>query len=52
MPRLGRHVLPLDAPIQAVRFAARFAVDIENQFGPVADHLHEELTATLTDDGN
>ena len=52
MPRLGRHVLPSEAPVQTIRFAARFRtvfnaefevakhLDIDQQFGPVADHLH------------
>ena len=63
MPPLGRHVLPLDAPVQMIRFAARFRalfeseinvpkeLDIDAQFGSVADHLHfnkRDLAGTNT----
>ena len=52
LPRLGRHVLPYDAPVQQTRFAARFRsvldaelnvpkrFDVDEQFGSLADHLH------------
>jgi hypothetical protein len=52
MPRLGRHVLPQDAPVHLSRFAARFRsvfeaelnvpkpFDVDKQFGTVADNLH------------
>jgi hypothetical protein len=52
MPRLSRHILPLDAPIQLTRFAARFRavfdgdprvpkrLNLASDFGKIADHLH------------
>jgi len=52
LPRLARHVLPQEAPVQLIRFAARFRsifdaelgvpkrFDPDEQFGPIADHLH------------
>lgn len=55
IPRLSRHVLPLDAPIQLTRFAARFravfdanpeipkTLALTEHFGPIADHLHVNI---------
>lgn len=52
LPRLSRHVLPYDVPVQLTRFAARFRsvfveefevpkrFDLDEQFGSLADHLH------------
>jgi hypothetical protein len=52
LPRLGRHVLPHEAPVHLIRFAARFRgvfdselgvpkrFDVEGQFGRIAEYLH------------
>jgi hypothetical protein len=60
MPRLGRYVLPHDAPVHLVRFAARFRgvfdaelgvakpFDIEGQFGPIAEYLHVNIRDPAT----
>lgn len=49
LPRLGRHVLPHEAPVHLIRFAARFRgvfdselgvpkrFDVEGQFGRIAE---------------
>jgi hypothetical protein len=60
LPRLARHVLPREAPVQLIRFAARFRsvfdtelgvpkrFDIDGQFGRMADHLHVNVRDAAT----
>lgn len=61
LPRLGRHVLPQDAPVHLIRFAARFRtvfeaelnipkrLDVDTQFGAIADSLHINARDPTTD---
>ncbi len=61
IPRLSRHVLPLDAPIQLTRFAARFravfdadpeipkTLALTKHFGHIADHLHVNVREPPTE---
>jgi hypothetical protein len=53
LPRLGRHVLPREAPVQLIRFRSIFDTELgvpkrfdpDEQFGHVADHLHVNARA-------
>ena len=61
MPRLARHVLPHEAPIHLIRFAGRFRsvfdaelavpkqLALEENFGPLADHLHVNVRDPATE---
>jgi hypothetical protein len=61
MPRLARHVLPQDAPIHLIRFAARFRsvfdaelnvpkrLALDEQFGRLADRLHVNIRDPATE---
>lgn len=61
IPRVSRHVLPLDAPIQLTRFAARFRavfdadpdtpkrLGLAEHFGHIADYLHINICEPGTD---